>query len=182
MNDEQQQKKHTNNIDALEAMSQGKQAAPQQQKDTGDSGGGTRAPVDLNGGGQDATTPSEPADKPQPGTAPADTGKAAARTRTPQRRPAPAVHAHHFKQFMIPMLLIVGVMLVGMGATLGLILINRSDTVGPPTMIDQPWVPWAVVASFPLGAIMFVGAWMFHREGKNARAKKQKQQTEQQEQ
>jgi len=80
-------------------------------------------------------------------------------------------HAHQYKTIMIPLLITLGVMLLLMGAFALFRDLGgteaRPDPYGFPTPkpVDrgsfQRWFPFL---AFPLGAILLVGAWWFHRD------------------
>ena len=74
------------------------------------------------------------------------------------------VHAHAYKRMMIPLLLAVGAVLIIIGA-IGLSMMLRAAEPVRQTRWHS-WLTGVVLVSFPLGAIMFFGAWLFHREVK----------------
>ncbi|MBS3734761.1 MAG: hypothetical protein KGY99_07520 [Phycisphaerae bacterium] len=70
------------------------------------------------------------------------------------RSKATKAHAHQYRRFMIPLLLVVGIMLFILGV---IVAITGGASGGVGTTI-------AVVVSFPVSAILVFGAWYFHRE------------------
>jgi hypothetical protein len=82
-------------------------------------------------------------------------------------------HAHQYKTIMIPLLITMGVLLLLMGAYALFHSAGETDvrvdaegfpvrTVDPgPGAAFQKWFPFL---AFPLGAILLVGAWWFHKD------------------
>jgi hypothetical protein len=75
------------------------------------------------------------------------------------------VHALQFKKTMIPLLLVVGVMLFILGGVVAAVVLPGADDRG---LFSRPFAIGAVIAAFPLGAILLFGAWFFHRETKQS--------------
>ena len=70
-----------------------------------------------------------------------------------------AAHHHVYKRWMVPLLVIVGVLLVLVGVLSGVMLIHnrgRGSHDGPLALV--------LVVSFPLAAMMIFGAWWFRRD------------------
>jgi hypothetical protein len=76
-----------------------------------------------------------------------------------------SVHALQFKKTMIPLLLVVGVMLFILGGIVAAVVLPGAEGRG---LFSRPFAIAAVVAAFPLGAILLFGAWFFHRETKQS--------------
>ncbi len=76
------------------------------------------------------------------------------------------VHAHQFKQVMVPLLLTVGGLLLVLGIVVAAMLPPRGASGG---LLSRSAAIWAVVAAFPLAAILLFGAWFFRRELREAR-------------
>lgn len=89
------------------------------------------------------------------------------------------VHAYQFKRFMIPMLIVVGVLVLIMGvATLVLVPSDPNapiDDQGNPVdgayeeapqenLIPPQFRPWLILSAFVVGPILLLGAWMFHAD------------------
>ncbi|HAU39052.1 MAG TPA: hypothetical protein DCX07_15235 [Phycisphaerales bacterium] len=75
-------------------------------------------------------------------------------------------HAHQFKSTMIPLLLVVGVLLLGFSAFTGvMLLMGRAARSGmahlAPSRIQQ-YGPALIAVSLPLAAVLLVGALWFH--------------------
>ena len=79
--------------------------------------------------------------------------------RKQQNRRAAAVHSTSFKKTMIPMLLVVGVLLLGIGVITGAM---KGDPKAPSaTMMDRYGTPM-MAASLLLGLVLVAGAVLFH--------------------
>jgi len=75
-------------------------------------------------------------------------------------------HSEQYKRTMIPLLVIVGGLLVLAGAgTLAMLIQQKQGgcVLGEGNLLLR-YGAWFIVAAWILGAILFVGAWMFHRE------------------
>ncbi len=73
-------------------------------------------------------------------------------------------HAHAYKKMMIPLLLVVGVLLILIGA-LDVTMLAQADE-GELRTRWHALMAAIALASFPLGAILLFGAWWFRREVK----------------
>ena len=71
-------------------------------------------------------------------------------------------HAHTYKKTMIPLLLVVGAMLILIGLV-DVSMLVAAEEADRQTRWHALMTALAVV-SFPLGAILFFGAWWFHRD------------------
>ena len=70
-----------------------------------------------------------------------------------------AAHHHVYKRWMMPLLVIVGVLLILVGLLSGVMLLQnrgRGSHDGALALV--------LVVSFPLAAMMIFGAWWFHRD------------------
>lgn len=73
------------------------------------------------------------------------------------KRQAARVHAEQFKRMMVPILIVTGVLLLLLGAVVAFVV--RPDGGFQRVM---------VITSFPMGAILLVGAWLFYADLKRA--------------
>ena len=140
---------HNDSIDALHAMAGGEQVAGPKAANQQTS---AAAPVDTGGA-------------PPSRVAPAAYQRRIAVRMTHQRR----VHAEQFKRMMIPLLLVVGAMLIVLGGITAFMLpseeeIELARLTGRSGLLHRPITRWMVVSAFPLGAVLFLGAWVFWRE------------------
>ena len=71
-------------------------------------------------------------------------------------------HAHAYRRMMIPLLLVVGVLLILIGL-LDVSMLIAADEADRQTRWHALMMVVALV-SFPLAAVLFFGAWWFHRE------------------
>ena len=74
-----------------------------------------------------------------------------------------AAHHHAYKRWMMPLLVIVGVLLILVGLLSGVMLLQnrgRGSHDGALALV--------LVVSFPLAAVMIFGAWWFRREVRRA--------------
>ena len=73
-------------------------------------------------------------------------------------------HAQQFKSFMIPMLIVTGALLFVLATIVALLMPDTKDTFHPAY---SPWYEnpdtkkMLVLVAYPLGAILFLGAWLF---------------------
>ena len=72
-------------------------------------------------------------------------------------------HAHMYKKTMIPLMLVVGAMLVLIGFSAAAMVL-QSDTTDT---LYYSRMKIVMYVSFPLAAVVLVGAWWFHRDVKN---------------
>ena len=97
----------------------------------------------------------------------------------PKHIRVPRAVGHHYQQFMIPLLILLGIAL----AVLGAISVHMAQNAPPEdgSMVDAYNVPmrpgalhihgrWLGLAAFVLAAAMIGGAVFFHIQGKRARA------------
>ncbi|RPI61441.1 MAG: hypothetical protein EHM48_05640 [Planctomycetaceae bacterium] len=79
-----------------------------------------------------------------------------------------ATAARNFKRTMIPLLIVVGGLLLIMGAAVAVLdATGRLQNVGDSAVTGGAFRTVLVYSAFPLGIILFVGAWMFHKETKS---------------
>ncbi len=71
------------------------------------------------------------------------------------------VQSRHFKRMMIPLLVVVGIMLFVVGVICLKLGLNEASR-----QVEN--FKWLALAAFPLGAILLLGAWLFHRDVKRA--------------
>lgn len=71
-------------------------------------------------------------------------------------------HAHAYRKMMIPLLLVVGILLILIGL-LDVSMLIAADEADRQTRWHALMMAVALV-SFPLAAVLFFGAWWFHRE------------------
>lgn len=80
-------------------------------------------------------------------------------------------HAIQFKALMAPLLLAVGVLLFVIGVIC--LIMGRPGSEGditiPGELFGVEYVTWITILSFPVGAILLLGAWLFRRDVRNAR-------------
>jgi hypothetical protein len=82
---------------------------------------------------------------------------------------ASRANTHTYKRTMVPLLLVVGLLLLIMGGAAFAFLpssemaevIRRTN---PDALSISPVMRYMAILSFPLGAILMLGAWMFHQE------------------
>jgi hypothetical protein len=79
-------------------------------------------------------------------------------------------HAHQYKTIMIPLLLTMGVLLLLMGL---FVILRGSGAENADPALDQSFSitfqQYFPLLALPLGAILLVGAWWFHRDVKRKR-------------
>ena len=76
------------------------------------------------------------------------------------------IHGQAYKRTMIPVLMVVGLMLIGFAALTMAILIS-GDTNDPESLASagtymQRFGKYFILASLPMGAILLMGAWLFY--------------------
>ncbi len=86
------------------------------------------------------------------------------------QRKAQQQHGHHFRQVAIPLLLVVGAILFVM-ATVVLVNLPEEPSEYPMSLMESPFAPWLVVAAYLVGAVLFLGAFLFHIEVRQAKLK-----------
>jgi hypothetical protein len=87
-----------------------------------------------------------------------------------EERSARAQH-QQMKKFMIPLLVTVGVLLFLFGGYLLTKLPGQAEAAADGSMLARPWAKFVVLAAFPLGAILMLGAWLFHQDVQRAEKK-----------
>jgi hypothetical protein len=183
--------KHGESADALEAMANGQDAPPQptqwhamppqpptpQETDDAERAEGDDGEVldaEVVAVGDDAQHPADPAADlaavagATPPSSPA-TRKARAEV---FHRKARRAHAHQFKKFMIPLLLISGAALFVLGTVAAFLVFGSAD--GPAAdregrLVSVETERLLVLAAFPVGAILLLGAWLFHLDLRRAK-------------
>jgi len=183
-------------LDALEAMASGRDAQPAPEGGEGDDSGDSAADLgrlaegldqadegdgeelaELTLGGDepipaDVAVPVEEEGFPLaglPATAPTPAAKRARAANFHKR--SGAAHAHHFRRTMIPLLLTVG----GLLFLLAIGTLVMMATTEEAALQQNPYLmrygKWCIIAAFPLGAILLVGAWLFHGDVKRSEQK-----------
>jgi len=71
-------------------------------------------------------------------------------------------HAHMYKKTMIPLMLVVGVMLIVVGFVAAVMVFRAEPYEKFYTRYSQMKI--VMYVSFPLAAVVLVGAWLFHRD------------------
>jgi len=156
---DQNDEKHGQSIDALHAMADGRETASQDQAESaGDEqeapSSGMRALV-----AGDAPEHAEKIDAEDlPETL--DALRARRERTAALEHQSRSVHAKQFKQTMIPLLVVVGLMLFVLGAVTGYLVVKGT--------IAKPLAKWAAIGAFPVGAILLLGAWLFRLDLKAA--------------
>ncbi len=82
-------------------------------------------------------------------------------------RKAKHAHAAQFKQTMIPLLIAAAALLLILGTWVLLKLPTAEQRATNPdtgNMLYRPWALYAVLAAYPLAAILLLGAWLFRRD------------------
>jgi|GEM_PF-2350776 len=105
------------------------------------------------------------------GSATAVSGARKARASTLQRQRA-RVHAEQFKRMMVPILLVTGILLLVLGGIVAYMM-RQGDAdlyTGTGILHDPGFKKIMVITSFPLGAILMIGAWIFRADLKRAEA------------
>jgi hypothetical protein len=81
------------------------------------------------------------------------------------------VHAEQFKRMMVPILMITGILLVLLGAIVMFMVKGAPAGYSGTGLLNSPRLKQImVVTSFPLGAILMVGAWLFRADIKRGEA------------
>ena len=81
------------------------------------------------------------------------------------------VHAEQFKRMMVPILLVTGILLLFLGGVVMFMMREAADTYSGAGMLNNPVLKRVmVITSFPLGAILMVGAWLFRADVKRGEA------------
>lgn len=152
---ENEQTKQDRSVDALEAMADGQDLWPDSKGQP--SAPQTAQPIEpLVGGGQ-----------PTPEQIEARKARAEAiRSRARQ------VRAHHFRNLMIPMLLVTAVLLLLL-ATIAAFKLPTAEEAQyyPDRMLGKPWAKYLIYAAFPLSLILLAGAAIFWQDLRRSRIK-----------
>ena len=90
------------------------------------------------------------------------------------------VHAEQFKRMMVPILLVTGILLLLLG---GIVMFMMREApvdayTGSGLLNDPGLKRIMVITSFPLGAILMVGAWLFRADIKRGEATARRENTE----
>jgi hypothetical protein len=84
------------------------------------------------------------------------------------RRQSLIAQHHQLKKFMIPLLLTVAVLLFVCGGLLVALMSTQGENGGKLAithgLLNHPFGRFLVFASFPVGAILLLGAWVFHQD------------------
>ncbi len=137
---------------ALEAMASGRHEEPRTDQPPHD----PPAPPTT-------ADPADPADGPIEGFEFVQTNSTPEQRKARQQRIQAAAQKHHgeqFKKTMVPPLLVCGVLLVLLG---GVALATVRGDVDVP-MVGGGGARIVIYASFPLGAMLILGAWWMHRQ------------------
>jgi len=162
-----QSTRQANSIDALAALAAARKAAP------ADNGGEFNVPVppasvaDLA-----AAAPSRQAPPVELGGLAGVGGANKEQALQMRRKRAVALqgqtrhaHAQQFKSFMIPMLIVTGALLFVLATVVALLRPSDAGTFNPEysSWYENPTTKKALVLiAYPLGAILFLGAWLFY--------------------
>ena len=82
------------------------------------------------------------------------------------------VHAEQFKRMMVPILVVTGILLLALGGIM-MFMMRQGDAydyTGAGMLHDPGFKRIMVITSFPLGAILLVGAWLFRMDLKRGEA------------
>ena len=88
------------------------------------------------------------------------------------------VHAEQFKRMMVPILVVTGALLMVLGGIVGYMMRPGGPLTplpGDEMVADMGFKKIMVGASFVIGAILLVGAWMFRMDLKRAEAADQRE-------
>jgi len=163
--------RHDESIDALHAMADGQDAAAGSRPGEGQ----TEPPEESSSGLDSLTEQTAPGEDPQAAEdfshMPRGEGASLARRNRSAafQHQSRRVHAEQFKRAMIPLLIVVGAMLLLLGAAMLTMLPGAEQAAqararGSDALAHKAWTRPLVLASFPLGAILFLGAWLFRRD------------------
>ena len=164
-----------NKIDALAAMAGGQDIshdgfnAVEEIVDPDQSNESDAAAALAAQTGQTAQTASAPTAAPAFSTA-SVSGARKSRASTLKKQQA-QVHAEQFKRMMIPILLITGILLLLLGGVVMFLTRGATEGYTGSGMLGNPALKRImVITSFPLGAILMVGAFLFHKDIKRGEA------------
>jgi hypothetical protein len=104
-------------------------------------------------------------------TSAAVSGARKARASAMQKQRA-RVHAEQFKRMMVPILLVTGLLLLLLGGIVAYMMRQADPDMytGTGILNDPGFKKIMVMTSFPIGAILLVGAWMFRADLKRGEA------------
>lgn len=147
--------KQDRSVDALEAMAAGQNLWPDSKDEP--SGPQSAPPVD----------PLPPSRQSSPEEIEARKARAEA-----LRIKAREVRAHHFRNLMIPMLLVTAVLLLLL-ATIAAFMLPTAEEAQyyPDNMLGKPWAKYLIYAAFPLSLILLAGAAIFWQDVRRSRIK-----------
>lgn len=166
----EQPSQHDDKVAALHSLAEGGPDQPQEKSQDAAEGEVSDA-LAASAGGQNDAPAGEPND-PQAAQGAANLaglpvgGKsfAASKARAAALgRQAAQAHAHQFKRIMIPLLITVGLLLFVLGGVVAG-YVWRGNSAETELSRQGVMAKWAVVAAFPLGAILLLAAMLFHRE------------------
>ncbi|MDP7636739.1 MAG: hypothetical protein QF577_04220 [Phycisphaerae bacterium] len=85
------------------------------------------------------------------------------------------IHAEQFKRIMVPLLTVTGILLLVLGSVVATMNSGEQPSlVGQGFLYDRTVQKALVIAAFPLGAILLVGAWFFRTDLKRAGNRKER--------
>ncbi len=152
---EDQQSKQDRSIDALAAMADGQDLWPDAEDKPATSPGAQ--PTDL------------PAAGAQPSPEEIEARKVRAETLRTRARQA---HAHHFRNLMIPMLLVTAVLLLLLATIAAFMLPSPEEArMDSDNLLGRPWAKYLIYAAFPLALILLVAAGIFWQDLRRSRIK-----------
>ena len=162
-------------VDALAAMADGQDISHQGFNAIEDAPPTAAGESDAAAALAAQTAPAEapaviPATAPAAGSA-AVSGARKARASTLQRQRS-RVHAEQFKRMMVPILVVTGVLLLILGGIVTFMM-RQGDAdlpAGTGMLNDPGFKRIMVIAAFPLGAILLIGAWLFRADLKRGEA------------
>lgn len=164
-----------NKIDALAAMASGQDIsqegfnAVEEVADSDQTGESDAASALIAQSASAETTSSAPAF-----STPMNSGARKSRASAIQKQRA-QVHAEQFKRMMVPILLVTGLLLLLLGGVVMFMMRGAADTYTGSGMLNDPTLKRVmVITSFPLGAILIIGAWWFRADLKRGEAAAQR--------
>lgn len=162
---EDQQSKEDRSIDALAAMADGENLwADAEDKPATPADG---QPSDLPEGGVQPIDLSAAGVQPTPEEIEARKVRAQAlRTRTRE------AHAHHFRNMMVPMLLVTAVLLLLLATIAAFMLPTPEEALtDSDNLLGRPWAKYLIYAAFPLALILLVAAGIFWQDVRRSKIK-----------
>lgn len=150
--------------DALEALAAGQtDPAGAARRSDGPSGRTEDSPVSPDIGRQEEDPAALRAEAGEPDIPTAAPISQKARASAHHRR-AGRAHAEQFKKFMVPLLLVSGVLLFVLGGAASFVVFGDEAPRAEDALLSLGARKLLVLAAFPLGAILLLGAWLFHLE------------------